>query len=425
MTLGNFFGKTVVGIGLGLVLSFVILTVQQPASNEYMHAVAVENMTQSINTAGGVVDPAMNFPFPPMFCGNGICQMEETEGNCPEDCTRPPFCGDNICEEMECLGCALPCFMDCQGRTCGDGICHIIETPFTCPADCSIPIPTPIPVPTPVPVPAPVPPHEEEPPPVCENGEDTDADNMCDTEDNCPWSPNPDQEDTDQNGTGDACQSLDPIYCHGCNFGTTCGTPIDITLWENYQEGMTCGDFPAATFGDPISCFFFCNATETVPPPDETSEEPPIGEDIPQDNPPPPPVPPETSSVPPPIFLPPPLSGPTCGNDVCEFPAECCFQDPACGSDACNADCCVSETPPQPPPVPVPQPNPSPVRNFFHYVIGLVANFSPGSRQTWSPAAAGGTCDKFACLLGGNAYCEARKLHCVPAGFPCMRCLGD
>ena len=39
------------------------------------------------------------------------------------------------------------------------------------------------------------------PPPV-----DTDNDGLTDDQDNCPNTPNPDQEDTDGNGVGDACQ---------------------------------------------------------------------------------------------------------------------------------------------------------------------------------------------------------------------------
>lgn len=78
---------------------------------------------------------------PKPFCGNGICEMTESQQTCPEDCGYPPekesICGDGICEKLEN---EINCPADCGIETteCGDGVCEIPETRENCPEDCKI-----------------------------------------------------------------------------------------------------------------------------------------------------------------------------------------------------------------------------------------------------------------------------------------------
>ena len=43
---------------------------------------------------------------------------------------------------------------------------------------------------------------------------DRDGDQLCDDVDNCPAASNPDQADSDRNGVGDACDTLEPVACN-------------------------------------------------------------------------------------------------------------------------------------------------------------------------------------------------------------------
>eukprot|EP01097_Dermamoeba_algensis_P001065 TRINITY_DN1402_c0_g1_i1.p1 TRINITY_DN1402_c0_g1~~TRINITY_DN1402_c0_g1_i1.p1 ORF type:complete len:382 (-),score=106.67 TRINITY_DN1402_c0_g1_i1:224-1369(-) len=74
----------------------------------------------------------------PACCGNGICQPDEGENcdNCPEDCGKCAsceFCGNNLCEVNE-SPCNCP--QDC-GPCCCDGKCSFPETYENCPLECS------------------------------------------------------------------------------------------------------------------------------------------------------------------------------------------------------------------------------------------------------------------------------------------------
>ena len=99
-------------------------------------------------------------------CGNGKCEGGESFDSCKVDCG---FCGDAVCGFIETwLNCPPDCF-----HNCGDGICLVgIENDENCPGDCII---------------------------------DSDADSIPDKSDNCPLSDNPNQEDADEDGEGDAC----------------------------------------------------------------------------------------------------------------------------------------------------------------------------------------------------------------------------
>lgn len=76
-------------------------------------------------------------------------------------------------------------------------------------------------VPPPVDTSTPQPPVDagaSEPAPRCE---DTDGDEVCDADDNCPSDQNRDQRDSDNDGTGDACEELvGPTVCNGIEVPT-------------------------------------------------------------------------------------------------------------------------------------------------------------------------------------------------------------
>lgn len=59
--------------------------------------------------------------------------------------------------------------------------------------------------------------HFDDVPPVCAS--DSDGDGVCDDEDNCVQTPNPDQADSDNDGVGDACEPPPPTGGQGCTPG--------------------------------------------------------------------------------------------------------------------------------------------------------------------------------------------------------------
>ena len=105
-------------------------------------------------------------------CGNGICEGgDENASSCPVDCGS---CGDGTCGLVEDVS---TCLADCQAG-CGNGLCQaaIGEDVATCPADCI---------------------------------KDQDQDGLADEGDNCPSTYNPQQDDSDMDGTGDLCDQDD------------------------------------------------------------------------------------------------------------------------------------------------------------------------------------------------------------------------
>ena len=67
-------------------------------------------------------------------CGNGQCEVGESQVSCPADCGGGgPVCGNNQCEEGEN---ATSCPQDCSTGTCGNGSCEVGENQANCPADC-------------------------------------------------------------------------------------------------------------------------------------------------------------------------------------------------------------------------------------------------------------------------------------------------
>jgi hypothetical protein len=67
-------------------------------------------------------------------CGDGVCDGDETETNCPQDCGVTE-CGDGVCDGDET---ETNCPQDCGVTECGDGVCGDDENPYTCPQDCEV-----------------------------------------------------------------------------------------------------------------------------------------------------------------------------------------------------------------------------------------------------------------------------------------------
>jgi len=71
----------------------------------------------------------------PPICGNSSCEVGETPGSCPADCSGE-ICGAGGCNTGAGENCSN-CPGDCGACTgCGDGVCSAGETPATCPSDC-------------------------------------------------------------------------------------------------------------------------------------------------------------------------------------------------------------------------------------------------------------------------------------------------
>ena len=82
----------------------------------------------------------LSAPPPDMvkFCGNAICESNESCSSCETDCGKcPPICGNSKCEAGEtCESCSADCGACKPKPKCGDGVCSSDETCSTCPCDC-------------------------------------------------------------------------------------------------------------------------------------------------------------------------------------------------------------------------------------------------------------------------------------------------
>jgi len=67
------------------------------------------------------------------------------------------------------------------------------------------------------------------------NDPDSDGDGVCDSDDNCPNDPNPDQADEDNDGIGDVCDDTDPVN-NNCDATATGGAVLTITGLNNPRE---------------------------------------------------------------------------------------------------------------------------------------------------------------------------------------------
>ncbi|MFC1510613.1 LamG-like jellyroll fold domain-containing protein [Candidatus Omnitrophota bacterium] len=85
-------------------------------------------------SAEDVYEEYSKYEAPPSpVCGDGVCNSNETDITCAEDCVVVK-CGDGVCSEDEnCSSCSADC-----GSCCGDGFCSEDEDFFSCPQDCAI-----------------------------------------------------------------------------------------------------------------------------------------------------------------------------------------------------------------------------------------------------------------------------------------------
>ena len=132
--------------------------------------------------------------------------------------------------------------------------------------------------------------------------QDTDEDGICDVEDNCPTTPNPDQEDTDLDGICDAEDNCPDDFnptqddidndgigdiCDPCNF--TIGAPCDdgdaCTTGDVYDENCNCAGVEMDTDEDGV-CDALDNCPDNANPEQEDSNENGIGDicEVPQEN---------------------------------------------------------------------------------------------------------------------------------------------
>ncbi|MAG17925.1 MAG: hypothetical protein CL944_00445 [Candidatus Diapherotrites archaeon] len=124
-------------------------------------------------------------------CGNGVCESNEDDLSCPDDCDPNQICGDYNCRGTENEeNCPVDCLLDCAGggcgaeEVCGNDICEIEETGETCPGDCASPDP------------------------------DTE-DNSCNVRANCP---------TRQDCQAGRCVEVECIFNSHCDFGEECNS---------------------------------------------------------------------------------------------------------------------------------------------------------------------------------------------------------
>jgi low density lipoprotein receptor-related protein 5/6 len=93
-----------------------------------------------------------------------------------------------------------------------------------------------------------------QPEPCAENGGDSDGDGVCDDIDNCPYTTNPDQADSDGNGTGDACDECltfggDADQDGICNDNDNCPLAVnpDQADFDSDWVGDVCDNCPTDT----------------------------------------------------------------------------------------------------------------------------------------------------------------------------------
>ncbi len=97
---------------------------------------------------------------PSSYCGDNVCDSNETSSDCPNDCGSSYYCGDGNCDSGEDQH---NCSTDCGSPAyCGDGMCDNTEDSYSCEMDCGAPPPPPEETPPPV---EEMPPPEEIPPP--------------------------------------------------------------------------------------------------------------------------------------------------------------------------------------------------------------------------------------------------------------------
>ena len=95
--------------------------------------------------------------------------------------------------------------------------------------------------------------------------QDADEDSICDVEDNCPNEPNPNQEDEDENGIGDACENAN--FCpSSITMSVAPGSAGTNVTWESPSWFSDCqwGSISSGQAEGPPSGSFFATGTTTT-----------------------------------------------------------------------------------------------------------------------------------------------------------------
>ena len=135
---------------------------EEPTIGDPVDVCIVGSMFDPGDGTGEAPAVTLTWTDPNAFCGDGVCNGDEDETTCPDDCASSEACADcefdwsnygsECCDTAwdefgidcatlesnygwDCAGCSCP---GDAAATCGDGLCNGDETNGTCPDDCTV-----------------------------------------------------------------------------------------------------------------------------------------------------------------------------------------------------------------------------------------------------------------------------------------------